>query len=87
MKKAFDATSAFTTIVNNTFDRSIPQKDLTEINQDMHQDNLTVEKNPTDDGDKSSSKSDSSSEDKAPPPKNKQKLSFKSVLKKLWGGK
>jgi hypothetical protein len=47
----------------------------------MHQDNLTVEKNPTDDSDKSSSKSDSSSEDKAPPPKKKQKSGFKSVLK------
>ncbi len=68
--------------MNNMFDRSIPYKDFTEMNQDMvHQVNLTIEKNPTDDGDESSSKSDSSNEDKAPPPKKKQKSSFKSVLK------
>ncbi len=45
MKKAYDAASAFTTIMNNTLDRSIPYKDFTEMNQDMlHQVNLTIEK-------------------------------------------
>ncbi len=63
-------------------DRSVPYKDFTEMNQDMlRQVNLTIEKNSTDEGDKSSSKSGSSSEDEAPPPKKKQKSSFKSVLK------
>ncbi len=82
MKKAYDAASAFTTILNNMLDRSVPYKDFTEMNQDMLcQVHLTIEKNPTDDGDESSSKSGSSSEDKAPPPKKKQKSSFKSVLK------
>ncbi len=46
----------------------------------LRQVNLTIEKNPTDEGDKSSSESGSSSEDEEPPPKKKQKLSFKSVL-------
>jgi len=35
MKKAYDTTSAFTTIMNNTLDRSVPYKDFTEMNQDM----------------------------------------------------
>ena len=64
MKKAYDTASAFTTIMNNTLDRSIPYEDFTEMNQGMLcQVNLTIEKNPTDDGDESSSKSGSSSED------------------------
>jgi hypothetical protein len=42
--------------------------------------NLTIEENPTGDGDENSS-NNSSSEDKAPPPKKKQISSFKSVLK------
>jgi hypothetical protein len=75
MKKTYDAAFAFTTIMNNTLDRSVPHKDFTEMNQDMlRQVNLTIEKNPTDDGDESSSESVSSSEGKAPPPKKKQKL-------------
>jgi hypothetical protein len=82
MKKAYDAASAFTTIMNNTLDKSVPYEDFIEMNQDMLcQVNLTIEKNPTDDGDKSSSESGSSSENEAPPPKKKQELSFKSVLK------
>ena len=82
MKKAYDAASAFTTIMNNKLDRRVPYKDFTEMNQGMLcQVNLTIEKNPTDDGDESSSEGGSSSEDEAPPPKKKQKLSFKSVLK------
>ncbi len=64
MKKAYDAASAFTTIMKNRLDRSIPYENFTEMNQDMlRQVNLTIEKNPTDDGDESSSKSGSSSED------------------------
>ncbi len=77
MKKTYEAASAFTTIMNNMLDRSVPYEDFTKMNQDMlRQVNLTIEKNPTDDGDKSSSESGSSSEDKAPPPKKKQKSSF-----------
>jgi hypothetical protein len=45
MKIAYDAASAFTTIMNNTLDRRVPYKDLTEMNQDMlRQVNLTIEK-------------------------------------------
>jgi hypothetical protein len=45
MKKAYDATSTFTTIMNNMLDRSIPYKDFTEMNQDMlRQVNLPIEK-------------------------------------------
>ncbi len=46
MKKAYDAASAFTTIINNTLDRSVPSyKDFTEMNQDMlRQVNLTIKK-------------------------------------------
>ncbi len=77
MKKAYDATSAFTTIMNNMLDRSVPYEDLTEMNQDMLcQVNLTIEENPTDDGDESSSESSSSSEDKAPPPKKETNIEF-----------
>jgi hypothetical protein len=51
------------------------------MNQDMlRQVNLTIEENPTGDGDKNSS-NNSSSEDEAPPPKKKLKSNFKSVLK------
>jgi hypothetical protein len=82
MKKAYDAASAFTTIMNNMLDRSVPYQDFTEMNQGMlPQVDLTIKKNPTDDGDESSSESGSSSEDEAPPPKKKNKPSFKSVLK------
>jgi hypothetical protein len=85
MKKAYDATSAFTTIMSNTLDKSIPYKDLEEMNQDMpRQVNLTIEENSTGDSDKNSS-NNSSSEDEAPPPKKKQKSSFKSVLKTCGG--
>ncbi len=62
-------------------DKSIPYEDLEEMNQDMLcWVNLTIEENPTGDGDENSS-NNSSSEDEAPPPKKKQKSSFKSVLK------
>ena len=45
MKMAYDAASAFTTIMNNTLDRSVPYEDFTEMNQDMlRQVNLTIEK-------------------------------------------
>jgi hypothetical protein len=45
MKKAYDAASAFTTIMNNMLDRSVPYKDFTEMNLDMlRQVNLTIEK-------------------------------------------
>jgi hypothetical protein len=68
MKKAYDAASTFTTIMSNTLDKSVPHKDFEERNQYMlHQVNLTIEENPTGDGDKNSS-DNSSSEDKAPPP-------------------
>ncbi len=81
MKKAYDAASAFTTIMSNMLDKSVPYEDFEEMNQDMlHQVNLTIEENPTGDGDKNSS-DNSSSEDKAHPPKKKQNSSFKSVLK------
>jgi hypothetical protein len=87
MNKAYDAASAFTTIMSNTLDKSISYKDFEEMSQDMlHQVNLTIEENPTEDGDKNTS-NNSSSEDKAPHPKKKQKSNFKSVLKILWGGK
>ncbi len=81
MKKAFDAASAFTTIMSKTFNKSIPYKDFEEMSQDrLHQVNLTTQENPACDGDKNPSNT-SSSDDKAPPPKKKQKSSFKSVLK------
>ncbi len=81
MKKAYDATSAFTTIMSDTLDKSIPHKDFEEMNQDMLRwVNLTIEENPTGDGNKNSS-DNSSSEDKTPPPKKKWKSSFESVLK------
>jgi hypothetical protein len=81
MKKAYDAASAFTTIMSNTLDKSVPYEDFEEMNQDMlRQVNLTIEKNPTGDGDENSS-DNSSGEDKAPPPKTKSKSSFKSALK------
>ncbi len=81
IKKAYDAASAFTTIMSNTLDKSIPYNDFEEMNQDMLRwVNLTIEENPTGGGDKNSSYN-CSSEDKAPPPKKKQKSSFKSVLK------
>jgi hypothetical protein len=81
MKKSYDAASAFTTIMSNTLDKSIPDKDFEEMNQDMlRQVNLTIEENPTGDGYENSS-DNSFSEDEAPPPKKKQKSSFKSVLK------
>ncbi len=35
MKKAYDAASAFTTIMSNTIDKSIPYNDFEEMNQDM----------------------------------------------------
>jgi hypothetical protein len=45
MKKAYDASSTFTTIMNNMFDMSVPYEDFTEMNQDMlRQVNLTIEK-------------------------------------------
>ena len=45
MKKAYDSASAFTTIMNNTLDRSVPYNNFTENNQDMlRQVNLTIEK-------------------------------------------
>ena len=51
MKKAYDTASAFTTIMNNTLDRSIPYEDFIEMNQGMlRQVNLTIKKDPTDDG-------------------------------------
>jgi hypothetical protein len=76
MKKAYDATSAFTTIMSNTLHKSVPYKDFEVMNQDMlHRVNLTIEENPTGDGDENSSNS-SSSEDEAPSPKKKQKSSF-----------
>jgi hypothetical protein len=69
MKKAYDAASAFTTIMSNMLDKSIPYEDFEEMNQDMLcWVNLTVEENPTGDGDKNSSDK-SSSEDEAPPQK------------------
>jgi hypothetical protein len=81
MKKAFDVASAFTTIMSRTFNKSIPYEDFEEMNQDMlYQVNLTIQENPTRDGDKNSS-STSSSDNKAPPPTTKQKSSIKSVLK------
>ncbi len=81
MKKAFDATSAFTTIMSRMFNKSISCEDFEEMNQDMlHQVNLTIQENPTRDGDKNSSDT-SSSDDKAPSSKKKQKSSFKSDLK------
>jgi hypothetical protein len=56
MKKAYDAASASTTIMNNTLDRSVPYEDFTEMNQDMlRQVTLKIEKNPTNDDDESSS--------------------------------
>ncbi len=65
MKKAYDATSAFTTIMSNTLDKSIAYK------EDMlRQVNLTNEENPTGDGDKNSS-DNCSSEDEALPPTKK----------------
>ena len=58
--------------MSNMLDKSIPYEDFEEMNQDMLcWVNLTIEENPTGDGDKNSS-DNSSSEDKAPPPKNKQ---------------
>ncbi len=81
MKKAYDAASTFTTIMSNMLDKSVPYKDFEEMSQDMLcWVNLTIEENPTGDGDKNSS-NNSSSEDEAPPPKKKWKSSFKSVLK------
>jgi hypothetical protein len=81
MKKAYDAASAFTTIMSNTLDKNVPYKDFEEMNQDMlRQVNLTIEENPTGDVDENSS-DNSSSENEAPPTKMKQKSSFKSVLK------
>jgi hypothetical protein len=35
MKKAFDAASAFTTIMSRAFNKSIPYEDFEEMNQDM----------------------------------------------------
>jgi hypothetical protein len=35
MKKAFDAASAFTTIMSRAFNKHIPYKDFEEMNQDM----------------------------------------------------
>jgi hypothetical protein len=70
MKKAYDTASAFT-IMSNTLDKSVPYKDFEGMNQDMLcRVSLTIEENPTGDGDKNSS-DNSSSEDKAPPPKKK----------------
>jgi hypothetical protein len=44
MKKAYDAAFAFTTIMSNTLDKSVPNKDFEEMNQDMlRQVNLTIE--------------------------------------------
>ena len=81
MKKAYDAASAFTTIISKTLDKSVSYKDFEEMNQDiLHQVNSTIKENPTCDGDKNSS-DNSSSEYKAPSLKKKQKSSFKSVLK------
>jgi hypothetical protein len=71
MKKAYDAASALTTIMSNMLDKSVPYEDFEEMNQDMlRQVNLTIEENPTGEGDQNSS-DNSSSEDKAPPPKKK----------------
>jgi hypothetical protein len=71
MKNAYDTAFAFTTIMSNTLDKSIPYEDFEDMNQDMlHQVNLTIEETPTGDNDKNSSDS-SSSEDKAPPSKKK----------------
>jgi hypothetical protein len=75
MKKAYDTTSAFTTIMSNALDKSVPYKDFEEMNQNMlHQVNLTIEENSIGDGDENSS-DNSSSEDEAPPPK-KTKIKF-----------
>jgi hypothetical protein len=35
MKKAFDAASAFTTVMSRTFNKSVPYKDFEKMNQDM----------------------------------------------------
>jgi hypothetical protein len=81
MKKAYDAASAFTTILSIMLDKSVPYEYFEEMNQDMLRwVNLTIEENPTGDSDTNSS-DNSSSEDEAPPPKKKWKSSFKSVLK------
>jgi hypothetical protein len=86
MKKAYDTTSPFTTIMSNTLEKSVPYKDFEEMNQDiLHQVNSTIKENPTGDGDKNSS-DNSSSEDKAPPPKKKQKSSL-NLSSKLVGRK
>jgi hypothetical protein len=38
MKKAYNIASAFTTIMSNTLDKSVPYKDFEEMNQDvLHQ--------------------------------------------------
>jgi hypothetical protein len=71
MKKAYDPASAFTTMMINTLDKSVPYKDFEEMNQNMlHQVNLTIEENPTGDGEKNSS-DNCSGEDEAPPLKKK----------------
>jgi hypothetical protein len=76
MKKEYDAASAFTTIMSNMLDKSVPYKDFEEMNQDMlHQVNLTIEENQTGDDDENSS-DNSSSEDEAPPPKKETKIKF-----------
>jgi hypothetical protein len=78
MKKSFDAASAFTTIMSRMFNKSVSYEDFEEMNQDiLHRVNLTIQENPTRDGDKNSSDTNN----KAPPSKKKQKSSFKSVLK------
>jgi hypothetical protein len=44
MKKAYDPASAFTTIMSNTLDKSVPYEDFEEMNQDMMcQVNLSIE--------------------------------------------
>jgi hypothetical protein len=75
MKNTYNAASAFTTITNNMFDKSIGYEDFEEMNQDiLHQINLKneeTETNPTLHKEHKPSES-RNSEDEAPPPNKKE---------------
>jgi hypothetical protein len=83
MKKAYDAASAFTAMVNKTFNKSIPYKDFELMNEvtinEVKSKNQANNKQSR--GNSEDLKSDDSyDDDKPPPPSKKQKSGFKSVI-------
>jgi hypothetical protein len=83
MKKTYDATSAFTAMVNRTFNKSIAYKDFELMHEAIDYD---VKINKSDNNhsrwrhSKHSTSDKNSDDDEPPPPCKRQKSGFKSVV-------